>query len=135
MLYAAAATVNLSKPDIMPADQVMIWAAIHLLPPLLGALLLAGVMAAALSSATTFLSLVGFSVSNDVLSSNERGDVALLRFSRRVMLLVGAVALGISFFMPPNLFWLTPFTSGAAPAPPTPCRGPSGSRPCRWAIA
>ena len=83
MLYAAAATVNLSKPDIMPADQVMIWAATHLLPPLLGALLLAGVMAAALSSATTFLSLVGFSLSNDILGSADKDDREMLQFSRR----------------------------------------------------
>ncbi len=106
-LFAAATAVNLSKSDIFPHEETMVWAAMNMMPPLVGAMLLAGVMAAALSSATTFLSLVGFSVSNDVLSSNERGDVALLRFSRRVMLLVGAVALGISFFMPPNLFWLT----------------------------
>ncbi len=106
-LFAAATAVNLSKSDIFPHEETMVWAAMNMMPPLVGAMLLAGVMAAALSSATTFLSLVGFSVSNDVLSSNKGGDVALLRFSRQVMLLVGAVALGISFFMPPNLFWLT----------------------------
>lgn len=45
----------------------MIWAAKNLVPKFLGALLLAGIMAAALSSASTFLSLVGFSVSNDIV--------------------------------------------------------------------
>jgi len=79
----------------------------NMMPPMVGAMLLAGVMAAALSSATTFLSLVGFSVSNDVLSGHKDDDKAMLRFSRQIMLLVGAVALVISFFMPPNLFWLT----------------------------
>jgi Na+/proline symporter len=106
-LYAAATAVNLSKTDIFPHEEAMIWAAMNMMPPVVGALLLAGVMAAALSSATTFLSLVGFSVSNDILSSNKDDDKAILRFSRQVMLLVGAVALMISFFMPPNLFWLT----------------------------
>jgi Na+/proline symporter len=106
-LYAAATVVNLSKSDIFPHEETMIWAAMNMMPPLMGALLLAGVMAAALSSATTFLSLVGFSVSNDVLSSSQADDQAALRFSRRVMLIVGAIALGISFFLPPNLFWLT----------------------------
>ena len=65
-LYAAATAVNLSKTDIFPHEETMIWAAKNMMPPLVGAMLLAGVMAAALSSATTFLSLVGFSVSNDV---------------------------------------------------------------------
>lgn len=72
-------------------------------------------MAAALSSATTFLSLVGFSVSNDIIprrtklrdASPDSEDKALLRFSRQMMLLVGAVALLASFFMPPSIFWLT----------------------------
>jgi len=81
-----------------------------MMPSIMGALLLAGVMAAALSSATTFLSLVGFSVSHDIFPQkkqlNEDNDKSLLKFSRLVMLIVGIVALIISFFFPPNLFWL-----------------------------
>jgi Na+/proline symporter len=106
-LYAAATVVNLSKTDIFPHEETMIWAAKNMMPQLMGALLLTGVMAAALSSATTFLSLVGFSVSNDIVPHTTGDDRAMLRFSRRVMLLVGATALVISLFMPPNLFWLT----------------------------
>jgi hypothetical protein len=64
-------------------------------------------MAAALSSATTFLSLVGFSVSNDIVPQVERDDKTMLRFTRLVMLLVGGVTLFFSFFMPPDIFWLT----------------------------
>lgn len=106
-LYAAATAVNLSKTDIFPPEETMIWAAMNMMPPVVGAMLLAGVTAAALSSATTFLSLVGFSVSNDVWPSDSGDDKSQLRRSRQVMLFVGAVALLISFFMPPNLFWLT----------------------------
>jgi sodium/pantothenate symporter len=105
-LYAAATVVNLSKIDIFPHEQTMIWAAMNLMPPLMGALLMAGVTAAALSSATTFLSLVGFSVSQDIFPHSERDDQSMLRFSRRMMLLVGAVTLAISLFLPPNVFWL-----------------------------
>jgi sodium/pantothenate symporter len=85
----------------------MIFAAKNMMPPVMGALLLTGVMAAALSSATTFLSLVGFSVSNDIAPRATDDDKAMLRFSRRVMLLVGAITLVCSLFMPPNIFWLT----------------------------
>jgi len=105
-LFAAATVVNLSKDDIFPHDQTMIWAAMNMMPSIMGALLLAGVMAAALSSATTFLSLVGFSVSNDIFPQKTKDDRSLLKFSRWVMLTVGIVALLISFFFPPNLFWL-----------------------------
>jgi sodium/pantothenate symporter len=106
-LFMAATAVNLSKTDIFPHEETMIWAAKNMMPELMGALLLTGVMAAALSSATTFLSLVGFSVSNDIVPRGTRDDKAMLRFSRRVMLLVGAIALLFSLFMPPNIFWLT----------------------------
>jgi len=105
-LFAAATVVNLSKDDIFPHEETMIWAAMNMMPPLMGALLLAGVTAAALSSATTFLSLVGFSVSNDIIPNHKGDDKSLLRFSRIVMLIVGLVALVISLFIPPDLFWL-----------------------------
>jgi len=106
-LYAAATVVNLSKGDIFPFDKTMIWAAKNMMPQAMGALLLTGVMAAALSSATTFLSLVGFSVSNDIVPQVKKDDKTMLRFTRRVMLVVGGVALFFSFFMPPDIFWLT----------------------------
>jgi sodium/pantothenate symporter len=105
-LYAAATVVNLSKIDIFPEEQTMIWAAKNMMPPLMGALLLAGVTAAAFSSATTFLSLVGFSVSQDIFPHRQRDDESMLRFSRAMMLLVGAVTLAISLFLPPSVFWL-----------------------------
>ncbi len=109
VLYAAGAVVNLSKPDIEPAEQTMIWAARNLMPPLLGALLLAGIMAAALSSASTFLSLVGFSASNDVLPGPRRDERRQLRSSRVAMLLAGIATLAAGFLFPPSIFWLIYF--------------------------
>jgi sodium/pantothenate symporter len=106
-LFAAATVVNLSRTDIFPHEETMIWAAMNLMPPLMGAILLAGVMAAALSSATTFLSLVGFSVSHDIAPHKTRDDKSMLRFSRQMMLVVGTVALVISLNIEPDLFWLT----------------------------
>ena len=105
-LFAAATVVNLSKDDIFPHEQVMVWAAMNMMPEIAGALLLAGVLAAALSSATTFLSLIGFSVSQDIVSSKTKDDKSLLRYSRMTMLGVGTVALFIAFFIPADLFWL-----------------------------
>ena len=99
-LFAAATVVNLSKDDIFPHEQVMVWAAMNMMPEIAGALLLAGVLAAALSSATTFLSLIGFSVSQDIVSSKTKDDKSLLRYSRMTMLGVGTVALFIAFFIP-----------------------------------
>ncbi len=108
-LYAAGAAVNLSNPNLDPPEEAMIWAAKHLLPEYLGALLMAGIMAAALSSASTFLSLVGFSATNDLVDRSHLGDKEMLRLSRIMMLVIGLIALGIGVFVPPQLFWLTYF--------------------------
>ena len=108
-LYLASAVINLSDPGITPSHEVMIHAAKNLLPALMGALLLAGIMAAALSSASTFLSLVGFSLSNDVFAHASLSDDKMLRLSRYTMLGIGIVVLMIAFVTPVDLFWLTYF--------------------------
>ncbi len=109
ILYAAGAVINLSDSGIQPSEEVMIYAAMNLLPELLGALLLAGIMAAGLSSASTFLSLVGFSVSNDLFRHDAVDDKKMLKLSRLIMLMVGLVILAIAFVSPIDIFWLTYF--------------------------
>ena len=115
----AAATVNLINPDITPAESTMIWVAMNLLPTALGAILICGVLAAGLSSASTFLSLVGFSVSHDILGSasehaaegagtNAESHLRL-RAARVAMLMVGLSVIGLALLLPRNIYWLTHF--------------------------
>lgn len=106
LIYGIGGFINLANPSISPSETVMIWAAKNLVPSLLGALLLAGIMAAGLSSASTFLSLIGFSVSNDMSSSKQK---LTLKSSRIAMLFTCAVVLLLSFVFPPNVFWLMLF--------------------------
>ncbi len=108
-LYAAGAVINLSDTGIQPSEEVIIYAALNLLPELLGALLLAGIVAAGLSSASTFLSLVGFSVSNDIVRHDTTDDKKMLKLSRLSMIAVGATTLVIAFYSPIDIFWLTYF--------------------------
>jgi len=108
-LYFAGAVVNLSDTGIQPSEEVMIFAALNLLPELMGALLLAGIMAAGLSSASTFLSLVGFSVSNDLFRHESVDEKRMLKLSRLAMLLAGVITLVIAFISPVDIFWLTYF--------------------------
>ena len=108
-LYAAGAVINLSDSGIQPSEEVIIYAALNLLPGLLGALLLAGITAAGLSSASTFLSLVGFSVSNDLFRHDAVDETRMLKLSRLTMLGVGLVILVIAFYSPVDIFWLTYF--------------------------
>lgn len=106
LIYGIGGLINIANPNIAPSETVMIWGAKNLVPDFLGALLLAGIMAAALSSASTFLSLVGFSVSNDIV---KREEALTLRTTRMLMMITGVVVLIAAFYFPPNLFWLMLF--------------------------
>ncbi len=106
LIYGAGGFINLAKSDIEPSETVMLWAAQNLVPPFLGALLLAGIVAAALSSASTFLSLVGFSLSNDIFRHR---DPVRLGTTRALMGAVSATVLLLSLKLPPNVFWIMLF--------------------------
>ena len=108
-LVFSAAAINLVNPDIELPERVMIWAALNLMPTLPAVLLVTGIMAAALSSASTFLSLVSFSASHDIFPHHTLDDRRHLRISRYTMLVVGVVILGLAFFQPPAIFWITYF--------------------------
>ena len=109
IVYGMGAVINLGKVDIVPAESATIWASLTMLPEFLGALMLAGIMAAILSSASTFLSLVGFSASNDIGIHTSLDETKTLRFSRLMMLVIGAIALVAALVFPPDIFWLTTF--------------------------
>lgn len=106
LVYGIGGLINLAKSDITPSETVLIWAAKALVPEVLGALLLAGIVAAALSSASTFLSLVGFSVSNDMGKKPLALDV---NTTRKIMLTTSLLALACCYFFPPNIFWFMLF--------------------------
>lgn len=85
------------NPNLEDPQRVLIWAAFHVMPKILGTLLLAGIMAAGLSSASTFLSVIGFSVTSDIIHHKFKSEKDELRFCRLVMLLVGVVALILAY--------------------------------------
>ncbi|MCH9693513.1 MAG: sodium:solute symporter family protein [Gammaproteobacteria bacterium] len=109
MVYGMGGVINLGNAEIVPAESATIWASLNMLPKFLGALMLAGIMAAILSSASTFLSLVGFSASNDIGIHKSNDEMKTLRFSRLMMLVIGIMALIAALVFPPQIFWLTTF--------------------------
>jgi Na+/proline symporter len=111
VLLLCGAAINLGKPDLEPAETAILWAARDLMPTAAGVLLVAGIVAAALSSATTFLSLVGFSASHDVVQRDAVDDRTRLRVSRLSMLGIGLAALGLAWALPPRIFWITYFAA------------------------
>ena len=111
VVYFVGGAITLGNDAIEPPDEAIMWAAFNMMPALIGALLLAGVLAAGLSSASTFLSLIGFSVSYDLGEHGQRDDRQMLQLSRTLMIGVGIVALAIALLTPPNIFWITWFVA------------------------
>jgi len=110
-LYFIAIAIKLINPAISPSEQVIIWSCFNVMPKFVGVLVLTGVMAAGLSSASTFLSVVGFSLTNDIFDFKFKDEKAKLRMSRITMFLVGVIALAIAFVMPPSIRVISWFAS------------------------
>lgn len=96
-LYLMAISVIQLNPHMAEPERVIIWAAYEVMPQLVGVVVLAGIMAAGLSSASTFLSVVSFSLSCDVLNIDCKDEAQQLRFTRMVVLGVGLVALALAY--------------------------------------
>lgn len=109
VLMMSGAAVNLVNPDIEVSERVMVWAGMNMMPAFIGTLLISGIMAAALSSCSTFLSLIGFSVSNDIVKSTRWSEQKTLRMSRYIMFFAALISLILAYFQPPAVMWITYF--------------------------
>ncbi|KXS38597.1 MAG: solute:Na+ symporter, SSS family [Halomonadaceae bacterium T82-2] len=99
LMMITGAAINLYKPDL-DAEHAMVWSALNILPTWLGIVILTGVFAAGLSSCSTFLSIIGFSLSNDILPPS-RDEKTAMRTSRLAVLAAGLIALVLALFQPP----------------------------------
>lgn len=98
-----AVMVNLVNYGMEDSSQVMIWAAMNMLPKVLGVILLTGVLAAGISSATTFLSLIGSSFANDIIISEKKN---FIRNGQIAMVIVSMIVLVFAISNPPAIFWI-----------------------------
>jgi len=108
LLYFAAAFIQSINPDL-EASKNLIWAAMNVMPKIVGVILLAGILAAGISSASTFLSLIGFSITNDILKSDSQDVKKNLTFSRIGMIGASVLVLILAYFNPPQIFWIMYF--------------------------
>ena len=111
-----AVMVRVSVPDMADSSHVLLWASMNLMPKFLGVLLLTGILSAGISSATTFTSLIGASVANDIFGASESADneedKRYIRIGQWAMVLIAVVILLISVFNPPAIFVIM-FLGGA----------------------
>lgn len=113
-LALGGVAINAFNPNISPSETAFIWAAKNVLPTWLGVIAVTGIVAAGLSSAAAFLSLIGFSAAHDVaplFSGGQRDERSSLRFSRVVMLALGIVVLGATYIAPPAVLTIGYFAA------------------------
>ena len=104
MCMAGVFTQKLN-PGMEAPSQALIWASMNVMPAILGIIVLSGVLASGISSATTFLSLISSSIMNDILTvKNERRKVL---YGRVAVLIVAVVICLLCVYQPPQIFWIT----------------------------
>lgn len=113
-LYTSVTTINNIKIDIEPTERVFIWAATNIVPVWLGVIIVSGIFAAALSSAASFLQLIGSSIARDILEqlrSKAYEDKQLLKISRVSMIVISFIILLIGLWQPPSVMWIGYFAA------------------------
>ncbi|MCF0229061.1 MAG: sodium:solute symporter family protein [Parasporobacterium sp.] len=113
-IYIGPVFVNRIYPDMAAYEStthVLIWASMNIMPKLLGIILLTGIFSAGISSATTFQSLIGSMVVNDVVkvfddkkSEQESIDNKAINIGRIVMIAVAVIVTVIAVINPPAIF-------------------------------
>ncbi len=103
LAYLPSIMLHQAEPEVSSSSQVMIWAAMNMMPTVLGVVLLVGVLSAGISSATTFLSLVGASVANDIVRAEGKRSITV---GRLAMIAAAVIVLLLAVFNPPSIFWI-----------------------------
>lgn len=91
-----------------------VWAAMNMVPTWLGIIIVSGIMAAALSSASSFLQLIGSSITRDLMEQSRNktySDKKLLRASRISMIVISIIILLIGLWQPPSVMWIGYFAA------------------------
>lgn len=104
LIAIAAVMVHVFSPELESASEVLIWASMNVMPTLLGVVLLTGVLAAGISSATTFLSLIGSSVANDICEIED--DKKKIRVGRYAIAGAAVIVMVLAYYQPPAIFWI-----------------------------
>lgn len=105
LMCMAGVFVNKLNPGMEEPSKALIWASMNIMPQILGIVVLSGVLAAGISSATTFLSLIGSNIANDILKVPD--EKKRLLTGRMSVVIVGIIICMLCVFNPPQIFWIT----------------------------
>ena len=105
LMCMAGVFTNKINPNLENSSNALIWASMNIMPKFLGIIVLSGVLASAISSATTFLSLIGSNITMDILQIKE--ERKQLRIGRIIILIVSVLICVLCIIQPPQIFWIT----------------------------
>lgn len=105
LMCMAGVFTNKLNPGMEQPSHALIWASMNAMPAILGIIVLSGVLASGISSATTFLSLIGSNITNDIM--NVKDGRKQLLYGRITTLLAGVVICVLCVYNPPQIFWIT----------------------------
>ena len=105
LMCMAGVFINKINPGMAEPSKALIWASMNVMTPILGIIVLSGVLASGISSATTFLSLIGSNISNDILKVKDEKKKLLV--GRGVILAVAVIICLLCIYNPPQIFWIT----------------------------
>lgn len=104
IVKCGAALLNYFSPELADQSHIIIWASTTLVPTVLGVVMVTGILAAGISSATTFLSIIGTSVVNDFF--NIKDDRKKLHTVRITIVIAAIIVMLLAVFNPPQVFWI-----------------------------
>ena len=105
LMCMAGVFTNKLNPGMANPSEALIWASMNIMPAILGIIVLSGVLASGISSATTFLSLMGSNITNDVVKIKDQRKN--LFYGRLTVLVIGVIICLLCIFNPPEIFWIT----------------------------
>ncbi len=114
-IWISANGMQVLHPGIEQSDRVMIVAFLEHLPPFLGGVGLAALMAAIMSTASTLFVIAGFGLSRDLyqnLRKDALSEVELMRANRIAQLIIGVLVTLIAISKPAAIYWIAVY-SGA----------------------
>ena len=102
LISITSAVVLAINPNISDPTFSLIWASMNVVPKTLGIIMLTGVLAAGISSATTFMALIGSSVANDILDIKD--DKKRIRCGKWSIIIGSVIIFLLAYFNPPNIY-------------------------------
>lgn len=96
--------INRINPDIADSTHAVLWVVMNKMPTVIGVIFLTGMLAAGISSSTTFLSLIGSFFSVDILECGNKDQG--VRIAKIAMIADSLIVFLFAYANPPSLFWV-----------------------------